>query len=304
MTTSSPSVQIETDAPISTWFGVGGRADRLARPINVEQLIECVHLDPDLRVLGDGANLLVDDAGVRELVVDLSQGVFRDVAFEEESGRVFVGAGYRLPQLINECVRRGLGGLEALAGIPASVGGAVIMNAGGAFGEVGDSVARVHALDRAGREHAYSRSQIDFGYRRSRLNHLIIYGVEFTLTHGDPAALREELKQRMAYKAQTQPLGSDSAGCVFKNPTLTEAIDGVGERGERVSAGMLIDKAGLKGERVGGAHVSDRHANFIVTDDGASARDVIELIDVVRARVLEAFGVELEREVVIWGRTG
>ncbi|MFI4897801.1 MAG: UDP-N-acetylmuramate dehydrogenase, partial [Phycisphaerales bacterium JB059] len=291
-------VTIETDAPISTWFGVGGGADRLARPVTVEELIECVRIDPDLRVLGDGANLLVDDAGVGELVVDLSGGVFRDVAFEEESGRVFVGGGARLPKLINECVRRGLGGLERLAGIPASVGGAVIMNAGGAFGQVCDHVARVHAIDRAGREHAFDRSQIDFGYRRSRLNHLIVYGVEFRLERGDPAALREEQKRCMAYKKETQPLADDSAGCVFKNPTLASAIEGVGGAGERVSAGMLIDRAGLKGERVGGARVSDRHANFIVTDEGARARDVIELISVIAERVEARFGVRLEREVV------
>lgn len=303
MTTQSPSVEIETNAPLPTWFGVGGRADRLARPQTIEQLIECVKLDPELRVLGDGANLLVDDDGVSELVVELSQGVFRDVAYEEETGRVFAGAGARLPQLINECVRRGLGGLETLAGIPASVGGAVIMNAGGAFGQVCDSIARVHALDRAGREHAFSRAQIDFGYRRSRLNHLIIYGVEFTLTPGDPTALRDELKRCMAYKKDTQPLASDSAGCVFKNPTLRKAIEGIGSEGERVSAGMLIDRAGLKGETVGGAEVSDRHANFIVTHDGASARDVIDLIGVVTDCVRETFGVELEREVVVWERT-
>ena len=116
MTTQTPSVEIETNAPIPTWFGVGGRADRLARPETIEQLIECVRLDPDLRVLGDGANLLVDDAGVRELVVDLSRGVFKDVAIHDETGFVIAGAGARLPQLITECVRRGLGGLETGGG--------------------------------------------------------------------------------------------------------------------------------------------------------------------------------------------
>jgi len=302
MTTQTPSVEIVTDAPISTWFGVGGCADRLARPKTLDELLECVRIDPDLRVLGDGANLLVDDAGVAALVVELSGGLFKEVTFDEASGRVVAGAGARLPQLINECVRRGLGGLETLAGIPASVGGAVIMNAGGAFGQTCNAVERVHAFDRAGREHSYERSQIDFDYRQSRLNHLILTTVEFSLTPGDPAALRDELKRCMEYKKKTQPLASDSAGCVFKNPTLRDAIEGVGEAGERVSAGKLIDLAGLKGERVGGARVSEQHANFIVTDDGAMARDVIDLLCVITDRVHARFGVHLEREMVIWER--
>jgi len=303
MSTQTPSVQIEVDAPIPTWFGVGGRADRLARPTTVEELRQCVELDPDLRVLGDGANLLVDDAGVSELVVDLSGGVFREVAVHDETGFVVAGAGARLPQLINECVRRGLGGLETLAGIPASVGGAVVMNAGGAFGEIRESVLRVHAMDRAGREHGIDRSHIDFGYRRSRLNHLIVTSVEFVLRPGDPETLRKRLWECMEYKKRTQPLREDSAGCVFKNPTLGDAIEGVGGSGERVSAGLLIDRAGLKGTRVGGAEVSAHHANFIVTHGGATARDVIDLIALVQDRVRERFGVTLDREVVVWERS-
>ncbi len=303
MDTQTPSVEIETDAPISTWFGVGGRADRLARPRTLDELLECVRIDPDLRILGDGANLLVDDAGVGELVVDLSQGVFKEVEFRSEIDFVVAGAGARLPQLITECARRGLAGLETLAGIPASVGGAVIMNAGGAFGRISDTLARVCAIDRAGREHRFERSQIDFAYRQSRLNHLILTSAEFSLTPGEPAALRDELKRCMAYKKETQPLERVSAGCVFKNPTLREAIEGVGDEGERVSAGKLIDLSGLKGERVGGAKVSDQHANFIVTRDSASARDVIDLIAVVAERVHDRFGVRLEREVVIWERS-
>ncbi len=303
MSTRAPSVAIETDAPIPTWFGVGGTADRLARPSSIEELRQCVGLDPDLHILGDGANLLVDDAGVRELVVDLSGGVFKEVAVHDETGFVVAGSGVRLPQLINECVRRGLGGLEALAGIPASVGGAVVMNAGGAFGEIRETVLRVHAMDRAGREHAIDRTHIDFGYRRSRLNHLIITSVEFTLSPGDPETLRKRLRECMEYKKNTQPLKDDSAGCVFKNPTLAGAIEGVGDEGQRVSAGMLIDRAGLKGARVGGAEVSARHGNFVVTREGATARDVIELIARVREGVEQRFGVTLEREVVVWERS-
>lgn len=302
MTEELTDITIEQHAELPTWFGIGGRADRLARPASVDELVRCVELDPDLRVLGDGANLLVDDAGVGELVVSLQTDGFRRVEWDA-SGRVYAGAGVSLPRLINQCVSRGLGGIEGLAGIPATVGGATVMNAGGAFGEFGASVACVHAVDRAGREHDIPRDRIDFGYRRSRLNHLIVTGVELQLTPGDPEDLRTELMRCMDHKKGTQPLADRSAGCAFKNPTLASAIEGLADAGSRVSAGMLLDRAGCKGLSVRGATVSDRHANFIVTAPDAHARDVIELMDLVAARVHDAFGVTLEREVVVWTRS-
>lgn len=307
------SLEIEYDAPIPTWFGIGGKADRLARPQTLGQLAECIRQDPNLRVLGDGANLLVDDDGVAELVVVLEGPTFRGWTFDATTLRA--GAGANLPKLINETVRRGLAGLESLGGIPASVGGAIIMNAGGAFGQIADSVARIHALDRQGRSVTLDRARIAFDYRHSGLGSLIITEVEFNLTPADPAALRARHLEVMAYKSKTQPMADKSAGCVFKNPTLTEDltlenIDPGAARphevhlaGSRVSAGMLIDRAGLKGLRVGGASVSPRHGNFIVTDAGACARDVIELMDRVALGVFARFGVTLHPEVVIWRRT-
>lgn len=307
------SLEIEYDARIPTWFGIGGKADRLARPRSLDQLAECIRLDPNLRILGDGANLLVDDDGVAELVVVLEGPTFRGWTFDAATLRA--GAGANLPKLINESVRRGLAGIESLGGIPASVGGAVIMNAGGAFGQIADSVARVHALDRQGRSVTLDRSRIAFDYRHSGLGNLIITQVEFSLTPADPAALRERHLEVMAYKKKSQPMAEKSAGCVFKNPTLTEDLTientdhgaakphEVHRAGSRVSAGMLIDRAGLKGLRVGGASVSPRHANFIVTDAGATARDVIELMDRVALGVFARFGVTLHPEVVIWRRT-
>lgn len=306
---------IERDAPIPTWFGIGGRADRLARPTTLDQLAECLRLDPALRVLGDGANLLVDDDGVSELVVALSGPMFRGWTFDAALLRA--GAGAALPRLINESVRRGLGGLESLGGIPASVGGAVVMNAGGAFGQIADVVARVRALDRSGNPLTLDRHQIAFDYRRSGLSNLIITEVEFALSPADPAALRERHLEVMAYKKKSQPMADKSAGCVFKNPTLADDLviespspppddakpHELYRAGSRVSAGLLIDRAGLKGLRVGGASVSTRHANFIVTDPGARARDVIELMDRVVLGVFARFGVTLQPEVVIWRRT-
>lgn len=302
MRLTSETLIIEENAPISTWFHIGGRADRLARPGTPEDLLRCLEMDPDLVVLGEGANLLVDDAGMDRLVVSLQTPGFEGTEFDP-SGLVRAGAGVALPRLISDCVKRGLSGIETLAGIPATVGGATVMNAGGAFGEWASSVRTVFALDRAGREHAFRRDLIDFGYRQSHLNHLIVTGVELALTPRDSAECKAELKRCIEYKGRTQPLKEKSAGCVFKNPMLHEDLTDIGAEGQRVSAGMLIDRAGCKGMRVGGASVSTVHANFFVVEVGAGARDVIDLIGRVRQRVIDVFGVAMDREVVIWERT-
>ncbi len=290
------------NAQVPTWFGIGGGADMLVRANSAEDIRRSLELDPDARVLGDGANLLVDDAGVGGVVLSLQTDAFRQIDWDRGHARILAGSGVSLPKLIGASATRGLGGIQGLAGIPATVGGAVVMNAGGSFGEIGNAVAAVHAIDRAGRAHVFDRSHIEFGYRRSGLNHLIITGVEFQLTPGDPEDLKAERLRAMAYKQQTQPLADKSAGCCFRNPTITDAIGGVGEAGERVSAGLLLDRAGCKGTSVGGATVSEAHANFIVISKDARARDVIELMDESAARVLDAFGVTLMREVVVWTR--
>lgn len=304
MLTTAPPLPILRNAPIPTWFGIGGGADRFLAPTDTDQLKAALALDAHLRILGDGANLLIDDDGVGELVIALTAPHFTRTEWDDKAATVRVGAGANLPKLINESVRRGLGGLETLGGIPASLGGAARMNAGGAFGEIATSIARVHGLDRQGREVTLARNQINFSYRHSGLDDLIITAVDLQLTPQDPAALRQKHREVMAYKSKSQPMADRSAGCVFKNPTLTEDLKDIGARGTRVSAGMLIDKAGGKGMTNGGASVSQRHGNFIVTDPKtAKARHVIDLMDQVAARVHDAFGVALVPEVVIWQRT-
>ncbi len=314
------TIPIELDAPIPTWFRIGGRAERFVRVDSTESLRACLELDPSLRVLGDGANLLVDDDGVPELVVQfvkpnaatLAASIVDGVAASRGHDRAIVRlpAGCELPEVILQCIRAGLGGLEGLGGIPASLGGAVIMNAGGAFGQIADVVHRVHALDRAARAGTIDRRDIAFDYRHSGLNHLIVTEVELSLTRDDPALLRAKLKDVMAYKRGTQPLAADSAGCVFKNPTLAASrseLASIGwsgdtRAGSRVSAGFLIEKAACKGLAVGGATVSERHGNFIVTNAGAGARDVIELMSLVARHVHDRFGIVLHPEVVVWSR--
>lgn len=301
-------IHIEHHAPIPTWFGIGGGAQRLAHPTSVDDVRRCIEMDPSLRVLGDGANLLVDDDGVDELVIALTSPEMKDVRFlpaaqPGDPARVVAMAGANLPKLILESVRRGLGGLEGLGGIPASIGGAAIMNAGGAFGQLADVVGTVHALDRCGRAITLDRSQIQFAYRHSGLNDLVITSVELLLVPGDPAALRARLKDVMAYKKSTQPMAEKSAGCVFRNPTLPRDLDGIGAAGTRASAGMLLDRAGCKGMKIGGAEISHSHANFFITRPGAKARDVIALMEQARRRVAETFGVVMEPEIVVWRKS-
>lgn len=304
--------EILSDQPIPTWFGIGGRARRFAKPRTIDELRACLDLDPGLRILGDGANLLVADAGVPELVVSLAEGDFATFAIgpTDQKGYAIVraGAGVHLFKLINACVDAGLAGLENLAGIPASVGGAAVMNAGGKYGSTGDYVSAVEVLSRpapgAPSEHkTLKRNQVEFSYRFCSLTRqqCIVTHVHFRLRAADPVALKAKLAEVTAYKKFTQPLNANSAGCCFKNPTLTDHIPDIGTPGTRVSAGMLIDRAGCKGLRVGNAAVSDQHANFIVASPGCTAADVIELMRQVRARVDVAFGLTLEPEVVLWG---
>ncbi|MGH7244518.1 MAG: UDP-N-acetylmuramate dehydrogenase [Phycisphaerales bacterium] len=290
---------------VPTWFGIGGGAERFAMVRSAEQLRRAIEIDSSLRVLGDGANLLVDDDGVAELVVKM-EGELAEWVIDPAAGVVRVGAGANLPKLINETVRQGLAGLETLGGIPATVGGALVMNAGGKFGEIEQYVVRVHAISREGREITLDRKDIAFAYRRSGLKDLILTSCELQLAPDDAASVRKRLKEVMSYKKTSQPMAEKSAGCTYKNPTLENDImdlfDANGRAGRRVPAGLLIDRAGLKGLAVNAVCVSDVHANFFVTKPGATARDVIKLMEEVERRVLDRYGVQLEREVVVWSR--
>lgn len=292
--------------PITTWFKIGGGADLYCAPRDPAHLARLLESYRKVSVLGDGANLLIDDDGAPGLVIEFTDPTWSKVEIDAATGVVTVGAGAKLPQLIHATVRAGLGGLETLGGIPATVGGALVMNAGGAFGQIADAVASVRGFTADGRPVELRRQEIAFGYRHSGLNHLILTEATLQLTPGDPNALRRRLLEIMEYKKNSQPMAANSAGCCFKNPTLTETIEGVGQAGARVSAGMLIDRAGLKGLRVGLAEVSPIHANFIVTHTGPSGRatagNVISLMGEIVRRVRDQFGVTLHREVVVWSK--
>lgn len=291
---SNDRTRIEANAPVPTWFGVGGRADALARPATAEDAAALIRAHDRVHPLGDGANLLVDDEGVDGLVLSLEKLDAVRWPNDGEDPVVRVGAGANLPRLIVESVRRGLEGIETLAGVPASIGGAARMNAGGAFGEFASAVESIDAIDAQGHARTLSRDQCAFAYRASALDGLIVTAATLRLRWADDrAALRERLKEVMAYKKRTQPMADRSAGCCFKNPTID---------GQRVSAGKLIDDAGCKGLACGGATISHAHANFIVVREGASARDVMRAMHEAQRRVLDRFGVRLEPEIAIWAR--
>lgn len=293
-------IDVESQAPIRTWFGVGGLARMLAHPADDDAVGRCLAHDPHALLLGDGANLIVHERGVDELVISLDR--MAGVTWGEHE--VVAEAGVNLPKLITESCRRGLGGLETLGGIPASIGGALVMNAGGSFGQIADVVSWVEVMDRQTRRvHRLERSRIAFGYRTSGLGEHVVLRAGLALTRRDPAALRQHLLEVMEYKKRSQPLSANSAGCAFKNPTLTRDVEGLGAQGERVSAGLIIDRAGCKGLTIGSARVSDVHGNFITAAKGGCAADVIDLMNEVARRVRERFGVELHREVAVWGES-
>jgi UDP-N-acetylmuramate dehydrogenase len=290
-----------------TWYGIGGQAAVFVQPPDFDALQgfvqTCVQHDVPWYLLGSGANLLV--AGdVDGVVVQLHAKAFKQVSIE--GTRVVAGGGCDLARLILQLAGAGLAGLECLAGIPASVGGAVCMNAGGAFGAIGPCVERVTALDARGQRITLERGDLHFAYRHSNVQGLIVLDVTFALTPGDPAALRQRVKEIFDYKTSTQPMAAHSAGCAFKNPTPPRdpAHKPCPTDAATPGAGKLIDMAGLKGHRIGGAQVSTHHANFIIADpaQGCTPADVLELMRHVQRTVQEKFGIKLQREVVVWPR--
>lgn len=295
------NIPCETDVPLGphTWYGIGGSAAVLAHPSSVQQLAaliaRCRENDLPIRVLGSGANLLVADGTLDGVVVKLDDPAFRQMKIDDR--RVTAGAGYDLAKLVLETAREGLAGLEVLAGIPATVGGAVRMNAGGLYGEIGSRVARVMVCDTTGQIYYRDRDDLTFSYRTSNISAPFILEVEFELDKDDPAALMRRVKEIFLYKKNTQPLRDNSAGCTFKNPRPPEDDP---EAEPPPPAGKLIEDAGLKGKRIGGAEVSEHHANFIIAHEDCKASDIVALVEEVEKTVQESCGIHLQRELVIW----
>jgi UDP-N-acetylmuramate dehydrogenase len=286
-------------APLTT-FKVGGPADWLIEVRSVEELTGTAAAaraaGVPVTVLGGGSNVLIGDKGVRGAVLRLR---LSEIA-EPAGGRVRAGAGVTINGLVRWTVSRGLAGLEAWAGTPGTVGGAICGNAHYDGRHIGDRVIEAALLAPEGGVRTVPRDALAFAYDTSRLKTSgeILIWAEFGVTRGEPDRLREVARASLAHRKKTQPLDCPSAGCIFQNPD--PASDRLPE-GMPASAGALIDRAGLKQARMGGARVSPTHANFFVNDGQASASDIRRLIDLARRTVRDRFGVELRDEIVTIG---
>lgn len=269
---------------------VGGKAMALAEPSDIITLSGVLSFlsaeGIGNLVLGAGSNLLFPDGELDLVVLRLSRGVFSSVSRVKNT--VKCGAGVTMARLLSECSLSGLSGLEGLVGIPATVGGAIIMNASGKTA-ISDRLKKVRVLYPDGKAEWIGAENIDFSYRHSGLEELgVVLEAEFSLDVEDPAMIKKRLRKFMLEKISKQPLDKRTLGCVFRNPSSSDR-----------SAGMMIDEAGLKNSRVGGAVISGKHANFIVNENNASCGDVLGLMDVVARNIRDRFSVELEPEIRI-----
>jgi UDP-N-acetylmuramate dehydrogenase len=283
---------VRTNEPMAhrVWFRLGGPAAYFASPRRFDELVgllkRCRGEGLEFRILGGGSNVLVPDEGVDALVVLLESPFFADVRVRDNV--VEAGAAVPLTALISHSARAGLGGLETLTGIPGTVGGALRGNAGGRQGAIGQYVRRATVMDTSDQIQIREREDLSFANRESNLDEPVILSAEFELEPEDPESVVRRMRRIWIIKKENQPYAHQRSGCIFKNPS------------PEVSAGALIDQAGLKGTRLGGAEVSDRHANFIVAHPGAKAADILQLIDRMRQRVWQQFGYELELQLQIW----
>jgi UDP-N-acetylmuramate dehydrogenase len=289
-------------APFTT-FRVGGPADWLVETRCSEEIVDALRIARDANVavtiLGGGSNVLVADAGVRGLVVRPRGGEVARI----DDARVRADAAVTINGLVRWTINHGAAGLEAWAGTPGTVGGAIYGNAHFGGRLIGDLVESVRVADRAGAAADVAASEMAFGYDRSRLQTSgeILLSAVFRVSAGDPASLRAGARASLAFRKRTQPLETPSAGCIFQNPE--PGRDAVPE-GIPWSAGALVDRAGLKGVAIGAARVSPAHGNFIVNEGAATAADIRRLIERCRADVRARFGVELQEEIVYVGDWG
>lgn len=276
-----------------TSFRIGGPADLFLSVRSPDDLVDAVVAAEAAGVrwlvLGRGSNVLIDDLGVRGLVIRNDAVGFE---IDRETGRVRCASGARLPSVGAQSAQAGLAGLEWAVGIPGSVGGGVVMNAGAHGGCIADTLVSAEVLQQ-GQRVVLPAAALEHGYRSSRLQRerdLIVLGADFQLRPSPPEEVLQRLRAHRQYRQQTQPT-DPGAGSIFRNPPAA-------------SAGALIDQAGLKGMRRGGALISPKHGNFIVNAGGATAADVRALIALARETVLAQFGIALHTEIEIIGPGG
>ena len=296
-------VKLDESMAKHTSFSVGGPAEVFVSVRDEKQLTSlvtaCVEAGIQYTVVAGGTNLLVRDGGIPGVVINMKKG-FKEMTIESVGGdevNIRAQAGVNLQTLCRQAIESGFAGLNFALGIPGTVGGAVIMNAGTSRGAMADVLTAVNTLMPDGTTKERDRSEFVLEYRRFTLkgispaleNQVLVTGVRLSCRRADPERLRREAKTILNERMQHHPIGVQSAGCFFKNPP------------EGDPAGKLIDMAGLKGRSVGGAAVSEKHANYIVNKGGATAADILSLMAVVQAQVADKFGVTLEPEVKIVG---
>lgn len=285
---TQPGTRIRFGEPLAkhTHFGIGGETTAYVEVSTIEELAALAHFrrkwEVPVAIIGRGSNLLVSDKGFK----GISVGLINELAKLEVDGNVVtVGAGLSLPRLSKVMSKSGLSGVEFALGIPGSVGGALIMNAGAWGSSFGDVVTDVTVMRDTGELVKLTHAEANFEYRHSGLDaYFCVVGATLKLQPGDVGTITAEMKEFYKQKMETQPFTEENAGCMFKNPP-----------GD--SAGRLIDISGLKGHRIGGAEVSTIHGNFILNIDNATAADVLELVAYIQKQVREKTGISLQTEV-------
>ena len=271
-----------------TSFRIGGPADLLVIPADLQDVTRLMRQASaegvPVFVLG-GTNVLIQDGGIRGVVMNLGRlNAIRD----EEDGAVYAEGGVGMPALLRHAISRSLGGLEWAAGIPGTVGGCVVMNAGTRLGEMSQAIKAVRMVTPSGEIRDLPASAIPFRYRRARLPRGIVVGVWLQLTSMPRESIATVVREYLRYRKATQPLAFPNAGCVLKNPGPQ-------------AAGQLIEAVGLKGARVGDAQVSEKHGNFVVNLGQARAAQVLQLVRHVRRTIAQQTGIRLELELKIVG---
>jgi UDP-N-acetylmuramate dehydrogenase len=271
-----------------TSFRIGGPADFYLEPVDKFDLIEVVRFfkrfDYRFMIIGKGSNLLVSDSGFRGAAINLEEGMGKVIL---ESDNVVADAGVRLGKFVDFCIQHEKKGVEMLAGIPGTIGGAVIMNAGAYGGELSDHLVEVE-IYRDDAIQKVKKAEAGFSYRRSGFARDVILNASFKLPQGNLAELLQRRRELLLKRNQSQPLNLPNSGSMFKNP-------------EGAFAAKLVEDAGLKGKQIGEAQISERHGNFIVNHGSATAKDVLDLVKLARKKVFERSGIKLELEVKLIG---
>lgn len=285
-------MRILEQEPLSahTTFRIGGPASFYMIPENAEEIREGIHFAKERKLpfitIGRGSNMLFPDEGYHGVVIEIGSGM-NEIEYSG-AGKIRAQAGALLSAIASEAARHSLTGFEFAGGIPGTLGGAVVMNAGAYGGEIKDCIVSARVMDSAGNESILSREQLELGYRTSVIQSRgdLVLEAEFQFEPGDPGEIRERMKELNAKRREKQPLEFASAGSTFKRP-------------EGHFAGKLIEDAGLRGYRVGDAQVSEKHCGFVVNRGHATAQEVLAVICDVQKKVLESSGVKLEPEVKI-----